>query len=89
MLFRLALRGDLGRLVVRLVLVALMKLELATFKNGTGSARRMRCEYGTALFGSGSLWVPIPDICDGGIHGASRWIRPRMCWGMRSAVANA
>jgi hypothetical protein len=61
-----------------LLLVALMKLELATFRNGTGKARNSRWEYGRALAGSGSLCDPMPDICDGGIQGARRWMRPRI-----------
>lgn len=89
-LFRLLFRrGDLGRLVVRLLLVAFMKLEFATFKIGVGRARRILCEYGTALVGSGSLCAPRFVICDGGIQGAKRWIRPRICCGIRNAVASA
>lgn len=38
---RLARRGDLGRLVVILALVALMKLELATLRSDVGRARRI------------------------------------------------
>lgn len=85
----LFLLGDLGRLVVKLLLVAFIKLEFATFKIGVGRARRILCEYGTALLGKGSLCVPKLVIWEGGIHGASRWIRPRMCCGIRRAVANA
>jgi hypothetical protein len=40
-LFLLFLRGDLGRLVVMLLLVAFMKLELATFSIGVGRARNI------------------------------------------------
>ena len=40
-LFLLFLRGDFGRLVVMLLLVALMKLEFATFKIGVGRARNI------------------------------------------------
>ena len=38
---RLARRGDLGRLVVMLALVALIKLELATLRRDVGRARRI------------------------------------------------
>ena len=43
-LLRLARRGDFGRLVVILALVALKKLELAALKKGVGSDLRKRCE---------------------------------------------
>jgi hypothetical protein len=82
-------RDDLGRLLVRLELVALMKLELATLRKGVGSARKIFCDVGTAPTGGNSCCEPITDSCDGGIHGASRWMRPRMCCGMRSATASA
>ena len=36
-LFRFVLRGDLGRLVVILELVALKKFEFAALRNGVGS----------------------------------------------------
>lgn len=88
-LFLLFLRGDFGRLVVMLLLVAFIKLEFATFNIGVGRARNILWEYGTALFGKGSLCVPRFVICDGGIQGAKRWIRPRICCGILSAVANA
>lgn len=39
---RLLRRGDLGKLLVILVLVALMKLEFAALSIGVGSARRIR-----------------------------------------------
>ena len=41
---RVVRRGDFGKLEVRLALVALMKLELATFKIDVGRARRIRWE---------------------------------------------
>jgi len=66
------LRGDFGKLEVILALVALMKLELATFKIDVGKARSILCEYGTALAGTGSLCEPILDSWEGGIQGASR-----------------
>lgn len=66
------LRGDFGKLEVILALVALMKLELATFRIDVGKARRILCEYGTALAGTGSLCEPILDSWDGGIQGASK-----------------
>ena len=40
-LFRFDLRGDFGKLVVMLLLVAVIKLELATLRIGVGSARRI------------------------------------------------
>jgi hypothetical protein len=51
----------------------------------------MRCDVGMAFVGGKGVWEEAPktDICDGGIQGARRWMRPRMCWGMRSAVAKA
>ena len=70
--FRLARRGDLGRLDVKLALVALMKLELATLRIDVGSARSMRCEYGTALVGTGAFCDPMLESCEGGIHGANK-----------------
>lgn len=86
---RLVRRGDFGRLEVRLALVALMKLELATLRMDVGKARKILWEYGTALLGAGSFCVPMLDSCDGGIQGANKWIRPRICWGFLRAVANA
>lgn len=81
----------LGKLLVMLLLVADMKLELAALRNGVGRARRSFCEVGMAFVGGRGAWADAPktDICDGGIHGARRWIRPRMCWGIRRAVASA
>ena len=48
---RLLRRGDLGKLLVMLALVALMKLELATLRIGVGNALSIRCEVGTAPVG--------------------------------------
>jgi hypothetical protein len=42
--FFFARRGDLGRLVVMLALVALMKLVLATLRRDVGRARRILWE---------------------------------------------
>ena len=53
-LLRFVLRGDLGKLVVILVLVALKKLEFAALRNGVGNDLRIRWEYGRAVTGSGS-----------------------------------
>jgi hypothetical protein len=53
-LFRLARRGDLGRLVVMLVLVTLNRDELAALKKGVGIERRRRWEYGRGAGGIGS-----------------------------------
>jgi len=39
---RLPLRGDFGKLLVMLLLVALMKLEFAALRIGVGRARRIR-----------------------------------------------
>jgi hypothetical protein len=71
------------------LLVALMKLEFAAFRIGVGSARRIRWEVGKALLGGDAACPPITFICEGGIHGARRCMRPRICWGIRSAVARA
>jgi hypothetical protein len=81
----------LGRLLVRLLLVAVMKLELAALRIGVGSARNIFCDVGMAFVGGRGVCAEAPktDICDGGIQGASRCIRPRMCWGIRRAVASA
>lgn len=49
----------LGRLLVMLALVVVMKLELATLRKGVGKARRILWEYGTAPAGSGSLCEPM------------------------------
>ena len=43
-LLRFARRGDLGKLVVMLALVALRKLEFAALRNVVGKDRNMRCE---------------------------------------------
>ena len=59
--FRLARRGDFGRLEVRLALVAVMKLELATLRMDVGRARRIRWEYGTAFVGTGAFCEPMLD----------------------------
>ena len=70
--------------------VADRKLELATLRKGAGSARRKRCDLGSCVLGGGWSWrEPMASICEGGIHGASRCTLPRMCCGMRSAVASA
>jgi hypothetical protein len=37
-----------------LVLVTLKKLELAALRKGVGNDRRIRCEYGSVVTGSGS-----------------------------------
>ena len=79
MLLRLLLRGDLGRLVVTLALLTLRKLELAALSNGVGNDLKNRWEYGNELTGRDSCWVPITDNWDGGIQGANRCTRPRMC----------
>jgi hypothetical protein len=71
------------------LLVALMKLEFAAFRMGVGRARRMRWEVGRVFAGGEAVWPPMTFICDGGIHGARRCMRPRICWGIRSAVARA
>lgn len=60
-LFRFVRRGDLGRLLVTLALVALRKLEFAALRKGVGSERNIRCEYGTAPAGS-SCCAPSRDI---------------------------
>jgi hypothetical protein len=76
---RFDLREPLGSDVVIDVLVADMKLLLATLSIGVGNARRIRCEVGMALVGGVACEPPNTLICDGGIHGASRCILPRMC----------
>lgn len=58
---RFVRRGDLGRLVVILALVALMKLVLAILRRDVGRALRILCEYGTALVGAGSFWEPMVE----------------------------
>lgn len=79
-LSRLA-RFCLGSEEVMLELVAAMKLLLATLRIGVGSARRIFWLVGMALVGGNGFWEPPPItlICDGGIHGARRWILPRIC----------
>ncbi len=74
-----------------LELVAVIKLLLAAFRNGVGSARRILWLVGIAFVGGSGVFSLAPNtlICDGGIQGASRCILPRICWGMRSAVASA
>lgn len=80
-----------GSELVRLELVAVMKLLFAAFNIGVGSALNIRWLVGMALVGGSGVWALAPNtlICEGGIQGARRCIRPRMCWGMRSAVARA
>lgn len=39
--------------------------------------------------GGDDVWPPNTLNWEGGIQGARRWIRPRICWGIRSAVARA
>ena len=77
--FLLLLLGDFGRLLVMELLVALMKLEFAALRIGVGRARRIRCEVGREFAGGDATWPPNTLIWDGGIHGARRCIRPRMC----------
>lgn len=69
--FRL-LRFCFGRLLVIELLVALMKLEFATFNIGVGRALRMRCDVGKEFAGGDAICAPKTFIWDGGIHGASR-----------------
>lgn len=91
-------------LVDTLALVTLMNPALATLKIGVGSAFSKRCEYGIAsdlILGvfealSADLdEVPLImlmfdiSICEGGIQGARRWMRPFICCGILSAVAKA
>jgi hypothetical protein len=85
----LLLRGFLGNELVIELLVAVMKLLFAAFRNEVGSARRIRCDVGMALVGGRACVVPKTFICEGGIQGASRWIRPLICCGIRRAVASA
>jgi len=80
-----------GREVVREEEVADMKEEFAAFRIGVGRARRMRWDVGM-LPAFSPLLSPVlttDSIWLGGIHGARRWILPRMWPGMRSAVARA
>lgn len=55
-------RGDLGRLLVRLELVELMKLELATLKSEVGRARRILWDLGTLPAGGLSCLDPGPPL---------------------------
>jgi hypothetical protein len=71
------------------LLVAVMKELFAAFRKGVGRARRILWDVGIALVGGDACAAPNTFICDGGIHGASRWMRPRICCGIRSAVARA
>lgn len=87
-LLRFDRRGDFGKLVVMLALLTLNQPELAARRNGVGNDRKIRCEYGSEVAGS-SCCVPMADSWDGGIHGARRWMRPRICCGIRRAVASA
>lgn len=87
--FRFARRVlSFGNELVNELLVAVMKELLAALRKGVGNALRIRCDVGMAFVG-GEAAVPKVFICDGGIHGARRWMRPRICWGIRRAVANA
>lgn len=72
-------RGFLGSDVVIDVLVADMKLLLATLSMGVGRARRIRWEVGMALVGGRFCDPPNTFICEGGIQGARRCILPRIC----------
>ena len=87
------LRRGLGALAgpVRciLALVLLRKVEFATRRREGGRARRKRWERGSCWVGGDSLPRPMGAIWDGGIQGARRWTRPRMCWGIRREVASA
>ena len=84
------LRRDLslGSELVMELLVADMNELLAALRNGVGNALRIRCEVGMAFVG-GDVDAPKVFIWDGGIHGAKRCMRPRICWGILSAVAKA
>ena len=79
---------SLGSELVRELLVAVMNELLAALRNGVGKALRIRWEVGMAFVG-GDVDAPKVFIWDGGIHGTRRCIRPRICWGIRSAVARA
>lgn len=70
-----------------LLLVAVMNELFAAFSIGVGSARRIRCDVGMAFVGGRFSDAPKTFICEGGIQAERRWILPRMCWGMRRAVA--
>src|SRR5689334_941467 len=80
-----------GSELVMLELVAVMKLLFAAFRIGVGSALNILWLVGMALVGGSGVFSLAPNtlICDGGIQGASRCILPRICWGIRSAVARA
>jgi hypothetical protein len=90
-LFRFFSRlGELVPLGLSDELAALRKPVLATLRNGAGRTRRKRWDLGSCAPGGGSCFVmPMGAIWLGGIHGARRWTRPRMCWGIRRAVARA
>lgn len=70
---RFARRGFFGSDVVMDVLVADMKLLLATLRTGVGKARRIRCDVGIEFVGK-EVWLLFPKtfICEGGIQGARR-----------------
>lgn len=89
LLFRLPRRCVLGNELVIELLVADMKELLAALRIGVGRARRILWLVGMALVGGRACDAPNTFIWLGGIQGASKWIRPRMCCGMRKAVANA
>ena len=72
-------RGFFGKELVMELLVAVMKLLFAALRNGVGKARRIRCDVGMAFVGGSDCEAPNTFIWDGGIHGASKWIRPRIC----------
>ena len=59
-------------------LVADMNEEFAALRNGVGNALRIRCEAGTAAGDGAPCDVEIVSSCEGGIHGAKRWIFPRI-----------
>jgi hypothetical protein len=89
MLFRRVLGEFLGPVRWRLALVALRKVEFATLRRDGGRARRKRWDRGSCCVGGESWLMPMGAICDGGIQGARRCTRPRMCWGIRNDVARA
>jgi hypothetical protein len=74
-----------------LELVVVIKLLLAAVRKGVGRALNILWLVGIALLGGRGVFslAPNTDIWEGGIQGARRWILPRICWGMRRAVANA
>jgi hypothetical protein len=63
-----------GRELVMLELVAVMKLLLAAFKIGVGSARKIFWLVGMAFVGGNGVFSLAPNtfIWEGGIQGASR-----------------